>query len=88
MAEVNTATAAIASSVEQQAGATTEISSHVHKASDSKGLASESMGAVSDSVEQTARVSERVQNSAAQVTKRTEDLRDNIRTFLNNVQES
>ncbi len=83
----STATAAIASSVEQQTGATTEISSHVHKASDSTGPAPESMGAVSESVEKTERVSERVQNSAAQVAKRTDDLRETVTKFLAKVTE-
>ena len=88
MAEVNTATAAIASSVEQQAGATSEISSNVQRASGSTGSASESMGAVSESVEQTARASGLVQNSATQVAKRTDDLRDSVKEFLEKVQES
>ncbi|SFK64432.1 methyl-accepting chemotaxis sensory transducer with Cache sensor [Pseudovibrio ascidiaceicola] len=85
MSDVNDITATIATAVEQQGAATTEISENVQQAAVGTQNVAESMAGVSSAASETSATASQVLSSSQILNKQADLLRDNIASFLRNV---
>lgn len=85
MEEVDSYTSTIAAAVEEQGSATAEISHSVQRASVGTQAVSENMANLSNSVQATSGTSEQVLSASGDLWEKTEALKDEVETFLNNV---
>lgn len=86
MEDVNRTTSAIAASVEQQGSATAEISRNVSEAATGTATVVDNINHVQESAGETSRSAEVVQSSVSQLQTCSDNLRDEIDTFLEKVQ--
>ncbi|MDR3517569.1 MAG: methyl-accepting chemotaxis protein [Azospirillaceae bacterium] len=84
--EISEVAAAIAAAVNQQAAATQEIALSVQHAASGTGEISSNIGGVNAAAQETASSSVSVLNSAASLSGKAEQLRGEVRTFLNSLQ--
>lgn len=85
MEEVNSYTSSIASAVNEQGAATGEISQNAQRAAEGTTFVSSCMTNLSGTVNKTSESSSSVLDASSQLSSRTDELRDEVETFLNKV---
>jgi methyl-accepting chemotaxis protein len=80
--EISDTYTSVAASVEQQGGATSEISRNAHEASQGTSKASEEIQAVEEITEQANTVSDQVQSASENLSEQAEALREQVQSFL------
>lgn len=85
MDKVNHYTAAIASAIEQQGAATSEISHNVQQAATGAKTASQNMAGLSASVSETTQSVAQVEHASATVASQADQLRNAVDNFLKDV---
>ncbi|MCK7612444.1 methyl-accepting chemotaxis protein [Roseibium sediminicola] len=85
MEEVNSYTGTIATAVSEQGSATGEISQNAQRAAEGTTFVSSRMSDLSGTVNQTSESSHSVLDASGQLAARTEELKREVETFLNNV---
>ncbi|MEE2864069.1 MAG: Cache 3/Cache 2 fusion domain-containing protein [Pseudomonadota bacterium] len=85
MEEVNSYTSTIAAAVSQQGSATGEISQNAQNAAEGTTFVSSCMSDLSSAVNQTSQASQSVLDASEMLSSRTEELKQEVETFLNGV---
>lgn len=85
MDEVNAYTSTIATAVQEQGAATSEITHNAQKAADGTTFVSTSMGGLSEAVNETSGSAQNVLTASGHLSQRTDELKTEVETFLQNV---
>lgn len=85
VSEIQSLTSSVAGAIEEQRSANEEIARSARAASDSTGIAAESMNAVAGSIQQTSEEASTVNSSSNLVSEASQDLARDVAQFLENV---